>query len=85
MRGIELAIDRWQAAVEIRAEWAGFGLSTTHADRGAAEAAISELYGLIGRAAPRFVWADSPQQATELLPADLPRLQMRADKPFDET
>ncbi|MGW4463941.1 DUF6745 domain-containing protein [Micromonospora sp. NPDC004704] len=63
-----LDVERWQAAAAMRTEWAGHGFSTAPADRTTAEAAIDELYGLIGRPPPRFTWVDSPQQATELLP-----------------
>lgn len=63
-----LDLERWQAAAAIRSEWTEHGLSTAPADRATAEAAIGELYGLIGRPPPRFDWVDSPQQAIDLLP-----------------
>ncbi|WP_285496901.1 DUF6745 domain-containing protein [Actinomadura sp. NBRC 104425] len=78
-------------AIEIRDEWLGHGLSVDPADRAAAEAAITELYRLIGRRAPRFVWVDSPRAALPLLPDDQRRpLRLRiasalsrgADWPF---
>lgn len=47
-------------------------MSTLPADRPAAEAAISELYALIGQDPPRFVWVDSPAAALELVPTGIP-------------
>jgi hypothetical protein len=79
------AVDRWHAAAGLRAEWADFGLSTKPADRDAAEAAITGLYRLIGRPAPRFIWVSSPRQATEFVPADAPPIRLRAAEPIDET
>ncbi|NVI93109.1 DUF6745 domain-containing protein [Actinomadura sp. BRA 177] len=55
-------------AADIRAEWLGHLLSTAPADRPAAEAAISELYRLIGLDPPRFHWAVSPLAALETVP-----------------
>lgn len=55
-------------AVEIREEWLGVALSTRPADRPAAEAAISELYRLIGLSPPRFHWVSSPLVAMEVVP-----------------
>lgn len=59
-------------AADIRAEWQGWALSTLPADRPAAEAAISELYALIGQDPPRFVWVDSPAAALKLVPKGIP-------------
>lgn len=75
-RDPQWAVDRWHAAVEIRTEWAGSGLSTAPADRSVAEAAITELYGLIGRRPPRFAWVGSPRQAADLLPSDRPSVRL---------
>lgn len=80
----QLARDRWQAAVGIRTEWAAHGLSTAPAERAAAEAAITGLYSLIDRPAPRFVWVASPWEAVGLLPDGGP-VRLRADAPLDET
>ncbi|MFB4314212.1 DUF6745 domain-containing protein [Actinomadura sp. 21ATH] len=43
-------------------------LSTRPADRPAAEAAISGLYGLLGLDPPRFHWVPSPLSAVETVP-----------------
>ncbi|MEV6770713.1 DUF6745 domain-containing protein [Nocardia sp. NPDC051030] len=43
------------------------GLSTEPADRDAAEAAIIELYRLLGEPPPEFVWVPSPAAAVEIL------------------
>ncbi|WP_433182076.1 DUF6745 domain-containing protein [Actinoallomurus sp. CA-150999] len=55
-------------AAEIREEWLGRLLSTSPADRPAAEAAISELYRLIGLDPPRFHWVSSPVAALTTVP-----------------
>jgi hypothetical protein len=55
-------------AAEIRKEWLGWVFSTRPADRPAAEAAISELYRLIGHSPPRFHWVSSPLMAVETVP-----------------
>lgn len=55
-------------AAAIREEWLGHASSTLPADRPAAEAAISGLYGLIGLAPPRFHWVPSPVTALTTLP-----------------
>ncbi|MEU0481796.1 DUF6745 domain-containing protein [Streptosporangium sp. NPDC006013] len=55
-------------AADIREEWLGRALSTLPADRPAAEAAISELYRLIGLAPPRFHWVPSPVTALTTVP-----------------
>lgn len=52
----------------IRAQWLGHLLATAPADRPAAEAAISELYRLIGLHRPRFHWVASPLAALETVP-----------------
>ncbi|WP_207933398.1 DUF6745 domain-containing protein [Actinomadura sp. GC306] len=67
-------------AAEIRAEWLGHLLSTAPADRPAAEAAISELYRLIGFEPPRFHWVASPIAALETVP---PGLRLRAAETAD--
>ncbi|WP_093257971.1 DUF6745 domain-containing protein [Thermostaphylospora chromogena] len=68
------AIVRREAAA-IRREWLGHLLSTRPADRPAAEAAISELYLLIGLDPPRFHWVSSPAAALLTVP---PRRRLRA-------
>lgn len=65
---------RWRQATEIRDEWLGWALSTRPADRAAAEAAISQLYRLIGHDEPQFLWVDSPAAAMPVIPAP-PRLR----------
>ncbi|MCO6007629.1 hypothetical protein NE236_21870 [Actinoallomurus purpureus] len=55
-------------AAEIREEWLGRLLSALPADRPAAEAAISELYRLIGLGPPRFHWVPSPVTALTTVP-----------------
>lgn len=55
-------------AALIRDEWLGHLLSTEPADRPAAEAAISELYRLIGFDPPRFHWVASPMVGLETVP-----------------
>ncbi|MFB4306329.1 DUF6745 domain-containing protein [Actinomadura sp. GTD37] len=67
-------------AAGIRAEWLGHLLSTEPADRPAAEAAISELYRLIGLDPPRFHWAASPLAALETVP---PGMRLRASETAD--
>lgn len=61
-------------AADLRAEWLGWALSTLPADRPAAEAAITELYRLIGLDRPRFVWVDSPAMLPEGSPPAGPQL-----------
>ncbi|MFG2248351.1 DUF6745 domain-containing protein [Spirillospora sp. NPDC048823] len=67
-------------AADIRAEWLGHLLSTEPADRPAAEAAISELYRLIGLDPPRFHWVASPVSALETVP---PGVRLRASETVD--
>ncbi|WP_222721420.1 DUF6745 domain-containing protein [Actinomadura sp. HBU206391] len=67
-------------AAEIREEWLGLALSTLPADRPAAEAAISELYGLIGLAPPRFHWVSSPAAALATVP---PGIRLRPSESVD--
>ncbi|REE95840.1 DUF6745 domain-containing protein [Thermomonospora umbrina] len=64
------ADDRPHAAIDIRDEWRRHALSALPADRPAAEAAISELYRLIDRRPPRFVWVDSPAGLLTVLRSD---------------
>ncbi|MEV6279362.1 DUF6745 domain-containing protein [Nocardia sp. NPDC051832] len=59
-------------AATIREEWLGVALSTMPADRPAAEAAISELYRLIGLRPPRFRWVSSPFAALHTGPPGQP-------------
>lgn len=74
-------LERWQEAVQIRAGWRDAALSTAPADRAAAEAAIGELYRLIGQRSPEFTWVESPYQAVARLPAAA--LRIRSDTPVD--
>lgn len=64
-------------AAKIREEWLGLTLSTLPADRPAAEAAISELYQLIGLEPPRFHWVSSPLMAMEIIP---PGVRLRSSE-----
>jgi hypothetical protein len=43
-----------------REEWWALGVSTDPVDQGRAEAALTEMYAVIGKPRPRFVWCDSP-------------------------
>lgn len=67
-------------AAEIREEWLGWALSTLPADRPAAEAAISELYRLIGLDPPRFHWVASPVAALATVP---PGVRLRPHEAAD--
>ncbi|WP_106403487.1 DUF6745 domain-containing protein [Actinocorallia populi] len=60
--------ERWREAAAIRDEWLEWALCSLPADRAAAEAAISELYRLVGHAPPEFVWVGSPAEALSLVP-----------------
>jgi hypothetical protein len=82
MRDPVPALRRWHRAVEIRAEWAGYGLSTAPAERDRAEAAITGLYALVSRKPPRFRWVGSPRQAVDELPVDGP-IRLRLGEPID--
>ncbi|GGV17660.1 hypothetical protein GCM10010182_43700 [Actinomadura cremea] len=73
------AITRRDAA-EVREDWLGRLLDTGPADRPAAEAAISELYRLIGLDPPRFHWVASPATAAMTVP---PGHRPRHDEPPD--
>jgi hypothetical protein len=53
----EDALRAWHAT------WLAHGTCTEPADRVTAERAVTALYARIGRAAPKFVWADSPLSA----------------------
>jgi len=59
--------DLWKHAVEIRQEWRDIGLSTSPADRPAAEHLIAGIYARHFRRRPEFVWVDSPAEAFPLL------------------
>ncbi|WP_344828643.1 DUF6745 domain-containing protein [Actinocorallia longicatena] len=61
--------ERRLRAAAIRDEWLGRAYACEPADRAAAEAAVSELYRLIGEGPPEFVWVPSPAAARPLLPA----------------
>ncbi|HKD99349.1 MAG TPA: hypothetical protein VKB69_17365, partial [Micromonosporaceae bacterium] len=66
VRSLDIAVEYWLRAAEIRDEWLAAGLSTAPADRPAAERAIARLYGRHGRPRPRFEWVDSPAKALPL-------------------
>lgn len=73
--------DAQREAAAVRAEWIGHLLSTAPADRPAAEAAVSELYRLIGLDPPRFHWVPSPLAALETVPPGVrPRPSESADR-----
>ncbi|NDU76256.1 hypothetical protein GWI34_27040 [Actinomadura sp. DSM 109109] len=75
-----MSVDAQREAAAVRAEWLGHLLSTAPADRPAAEAAISELYRLIGLDPPRFHWVPSPLAALETVPPGVrPRPPENAD------
>lgn len=59
-----LTDDQWQQVHAARADWLAHGLSTAPADRPTTETAITEMYRLIDRPEPQFVWVDSPAAAT---------------------
>ena len=44
----------------VRADWLAVGLSTEPADRPEAEAAVKELYAVMGWREPLTIWMDSP-------------------------
>ena len=56
----KLIQEQEQQLVDWRKEWLAIGSSVERADRATAEGAIVEMYRLLGRQAPRFVWVDSP-------------------------
>jgi hypothetical protein len=66
--------------VEFRAEWLAHGLSTEPANREAAENAIAEMYTIIGKERPRFVWMSSPMGAVLLISAMKLIAEKRAEK-----
>ncbi len=59
----ELTPEQWTQVHAKRDQWLAHGLSTAPADRPTAETAITEMYRLIGKAAPQFLWVDSPATA----------------------
>ncbi|WP_147417006.1 hypothetical protein [Thermobifida halotolerans] len=59
-------------AIDLREEWLSRALSTLPADRSAAEVAITELYALVGRRPPRFLWVESPAAMLRVDPAARP-------------
>ena len=59
----ELTGAQWAEVHRLRREWLDVGTSCSPADRPAAEAAITEIYRLIGKPAPQFVWTGSPATA----------------------
>ncbi|WP_286258286.1 DUF6745 domain-containing protein [Streptomyces graminofaciens] len=72
--------DPLDLARELSAEWLGHGLAARPADRPRAEAAVTELYRLIGEPAPEFVWVPSPTAALSLVrddPPTFPPLRLR--------
>lgn len=54
-------------ACALRDDWLRYGISTDPADRTRAEAAVTELYGLIGEPRPQFSWVPSPAAALPAL------------------
>jgi len=58
---------QWQQVAEIRAKYLAATLCTDPVDRPAAEAAITRVYRLYGRPAPRFEWVASPVAALSVL------------------
>lgn len=68
-------------ACALRGEWLRHGLATGPADRATAEAAVTELYRLIGESPPRFAWVPSPAAAIPVVAEDRrgsPPLRLRA-------
>jgi hypothetical protein len=55
-----LTSEQEEALREHHAEWYRYGTSTEPSDRPATQAAITRMYEIIGKPAPRFVWCDSP-------------------------
>lgn len=55
---------------EFRQQWFKIGTSTEPADRPRAEKAITELYKLLKKKKPKFVWCDSPMQAEIIINQD---------------
>ena len=53
--------------IECRNQWVEIGLCTLAADRPKAEAAITPIYAVLGKAAPKFIWADSPISANIII------------------
>ncbi|MFD7709926.1 DUF6745 domain-containing protein [Streptomyces sp. NPDC059785] len=71
--------DRLARARLLAGDWLAHGLAACPADRPAAEAAVTELYRLIGEPAPEFRWTPSPPAALRLLrryPAAFPPLRL---------
>jgi hypothetical protein len=52
---------------EVREAWLDHALSTEPADRPATEQAITELYAMVERPPPEFIWTDSPHAAAEVV------------------
>lgn len=59
--------DRVALARLLAADWLRSGLAAHPADRPRAEAAVTELYRLIGAPAPEFVWVPSPAAALPIV------------------
>ncbi|EGD56672.1 hypothetical protein SCNU_03937 [Gordonia neofelifaecis NRRL B-59395] len=59
-----------RSSEQLRGDWLQSALSTAPADVAAAESAITDLYRLVGRGRPEFVWAPSPGAAVDVV-ADL--------------
>lgn len=60
----ELSPSRWAQVVRLRDDWVEAAASCGPVDRRSVEAAISSVYGAVGRPAPRFAWFDGPATAT---------------------
>jgi hypothetical protein len=59
----DLSPAQWEEVFRLRGEWLAAGMCCDPADRDAAEVAITRMYRLIHKGAPRFVWVDSPATA----------------------
>ncbi|WP_327096210.1 hypothetical protein OIE68_40825 [Nocardia vinacea] len=61
--------ERVASACLLRDEWLEHGLRAEPSDRPTAQAAVTELYRLIGEPEPEFVWVHSPVAAVEVAAA----------------
>ena len=55
-----LTPDQESRIVEHGREWLQIGMCTVPADRRRAEAAITQLYAVLGESQPHYIWCDSP-------------------------
>lgn len=75
--------DRLTLACDLRDTWLSHSLAARPADRVNAEAAVGELYALIGEPPPRFEWVPSPTAALTVLhglPYQRPSTMVRATR-----